>query len=119
MSQKNNMSSRDEFKLLEDVDTKVMMSTEIGENYGVHKRTVSKTVKNRQQVEEAYTSFSFQPDRKRMRTDKMEDLDEVLYHWLKQARAMSANNILMEKAKYKLEGRIKNYSGVQGHSFKA
>ena len=49
----------------------------------------------------------------------MEDMDEVLYRWFKQARAMSANNILMEKAKHKLEGKIKNYSGVQGHSFKA
>ena len=80
-------------------------------------------VKNRQQVEEAYTSLSFQPDRKRMRTGKMEDVDEVLYRWFKQARAMSANNISgnisMEKAKHKLEGRIKNNSGVQGHSFKA
>ena len=34
---------------------------------------------------------------------------------------MSANisgNILMEKAKHKLEGRIKNNSGVQGLSLK-
>ena len=30
-----------------------------------------------------------------------------------------SGNILMEKAKHKLEGRIKNNSGVQGHSFKA
>ena len=96
-----------------------MTLTEIFEKYGVHKRTVSKTVKNRQQVEEAYTSFSFQPDRKRIITGKMEDINEVLYCWFKQARVMSANNILMEKAKHKLEGRIKNYSGVQGHSFKA
>ena len=53
----------------------------------------------------------------------MEDVDEVLYRWVKQARAISANNnygnILMEKAKHKLEGRVKNNSGVQGHSFKA
>ena len=80
-------------------------------------------VKNRQQVKEAYTSFSFQPDRKRMRTGKMEDVYKLLYSWFKQARAMSANNIsgniLMEKAKHKLEGRVKNNSGVQGHSFKA
>ena len=54
-----------------------------------------------------------------MRTGKMEGVDEVLYRWFKQARVMSANNILMEKAKHKLEGRIKNYSGDQGHSFKA
>ena len=36
---------------------------------------------------------------------------------------MSANNIsgniLMERAKHKLEGRIKNNSGDQGHPFKA
>ena len=46
----------------------------------------------------------------------MEDVDEVLYCWFKQARAMSANisgNILMEKAKHKLEVRIKNNLGVQ------
>ena len=53
----------------------------------------------------------------------MEDVHEVLYHWVKQARAMSANNIsgniLMENPKHKLEGRLKNNSGVQGHSFKA
>ena len=101
-----------------------MTLTEIGKKYGVHKSTVLKMVKNRQQVEEAYTSFSFQPDRKRMRTGRMEDVEEVLYRWFKQARAMSANrniygNILMEKAKYKLEGRVKYNSGVQGHSFKA
>ena len=96
-----------------------MTLKEILGKYGVHKRTVSKTVKNRQQVEEAYTSFSFQPDRKQMRTGKMENMDEILYRWFKQARVISANNILMEKAKHKLEGRIKNYSGVQGHSFKA
>ena len=63
-----------------------MTLTEMGEKYGVHKSTVSKIVKNRQQVGEAYTSCSFQPDRKRMRTSKMEDLDEVLYRWFKQAR---------------------------------
>ena len=74
--------------------------------------------KNRQQIEEAYASFSFQPDRKRMRTGKMEDVDEVLYRWVKQATAMSANNIhvsgniLMENAKHKLDGRVKNNSGV-------
>ena len=51
----------------------------------------------------------------------MEDVDEVLYRWFKEARGMSVtvNNILMEKAKHKLKGRIKNYSSVQGHSFKA
>ena len=59
--------------LLEDVDTKAKTLTEIGEKYGVHNSTVSKIVKNRQQVEEAYTSFSFQPDQKRMRIGKMED----------------------------------------------
>ena len=47
----------------------------------------------------------------------MEDVDEVIYRWFKQARVMSANNILMDKAKHKLDGRIKNYSGDQGHSF--
>ena len=40
-------------KLLEDVDTKAMTLTELGEKYGVHKSTVSKMVKNRQQAEEA------------------------------------------------------------------
>ena len=58
-----------------------------------------------------------------MRTGKMDDVDEVVYRWFKQARAMSANiisgNILMEKAKHKQEGRIKNNAGIQGHSFKA
>ena len=100
-----------------------MTLTVIGEKYGVHKSTVSKMLKNRQQVEKAYTSFSFQSDGKRMRNGKMEDVDEVLYRWFKQARAMSVNNIsgniLMERAKHKLEGRIKNNSGAQGHSFKA
>ena len=45
-------------KLLEDVDTTAITLTEMGEKYGVHKSTVSKMVKNRQQAEEAYTSFS-------------------------------------------------------------
>ena len=67
--------------LLEDVDTKAMTLIEIFEKYGVHKTSVSKTVKNRQQVGEAYNSFSFQPDRQRMRTGKMEDMEEVLYCW--------------------------------------
>ena len=55
-----------------------MTLTEIGDKHGVHKSTVSKIVKNRQQVEDAYTLFSFQPDQKQMRTAKMEDRDEVL-----------------------------------------
>ena len=54
----------------------------------------------------------------------MGDVEEVLYRWFKQTRAMSAHrnisgNILMEKAKHKLEGRVKYNSGVQGHSLKA
>ena len=66
-------------KLLEDVDTKAMTLTEIGEKYGVHKSTVSKMV--RQQVEEAHI-HSVSSLRKRMRTGKMEDVDEVLYRWV-------------------------------------
>ena len=62
-----------------------MTLTEIGEKYGVHKSTVSKILKTRQQVEKAYTSFSFQSDRKQMRSGKMEDVDDVLYRWFKQA----------------------------------
>ena len=46
-------------KLLEDVDTKAMTLPEIFEKNGVHKKTVSKTIKNRQQVEEAYIHSVF------------------------------------------------------------
>ena len=42
MSGKNIKSK---IKLLEDVDTKAMTLTEIGEKYGVHKSTVSKIEK--------------------------------------------------------------------------
>ena len=60
-----------------------MMSTKIGEK----ECTEPRKLKNRQQVEEAYTSFSFQPDQKRIRTGKMDNMGKVFYRWFKQAGA--------------------------------
>ena len=88
-------------KILKDVDSKNQTLTAIGKKYGVHKSTVSKIVKMRDSIEGACSSFSFQPNRKKMRTCKLDEVDEVLYRWFKQARAMSAplsGNVLIQKA---------------------
>lgn len=97
----NVLNLETKLNLLKDFDSRVLTMTDIGKKYGLHKSTVSKIVKKRTQIEEACGSFSFQSDRKRMRTCKAEDVDEVLYRWFKQARAMSAplsGTILMERA---------------------
>ena len=100
------------------MDIKAITLIEIFEKYGVHKSlqdSKKSTAKQKRPILHSVSSMI----KSEKRTGKMEDIHEVLYPWFKQARAMSANNILIEKAKHKLEGRIKNYSGVQGHSFKA
>lgn len=58
---------------------KLLARTEIGNKYGLHKSTVTKIVKKRDQIEGASSSNSFQPERKHMRSGKAEDVDEILY----------------------------------------
>ena len=105
-----------------------MSITAIGKKYGLHKSTASEMVKNRDQIEGVCASSLLQLAPIRMQTIKMDDADEILYRWFKQARAMStplSGTVLMEKTmdiarKMKLEDfilscwldRFKKHKGV-------
>lgn len=85
-------------KLLRDIDTKILMMTDIGKKCVPHKSTVSKITNIRDQIKGSCPSF--QSDRKQMRSCKVGNVDEVLHHWFMQTRVMSAllsGTILMAK----------------------
>lgn len=86
---KKTLTLETNLQILKDLDEKRLKQSEIAQSYGISKSTVSVLVKNRQAIEEACTSSQFQPNRKRMRTGKEDKVDEALYSWFKQTRAMN------------------------------
>ena len=52
---------------------------------------ISTIVKNRVKLERPGLVAEFQPDRTRQRTTEKLDIDQALFVWFKQARAMSAS----------------------------
>lgn len=88
-------------RLIEEVDKKTRSKVDICKEFNIPKSTLSTILKNREKLEQAATTFSFQPDRKRLRTADHNQLDEALLCWFKQARAMQvpvSGPILLEKA---------------------
>lgn len=75
-------------QILKDVDQKNLKQNEIAQKYAISKSTVFVLIKNRQTIEEACSSSQYQPNRKRMRTGKDEKVEEALFSWFKQTRAM-------------------------------
>ena len=72
------------------MDKKQGTKKEIAEKYGIPHNTLSTIVKNRAKLERPGLTAEFQPVRKRQRTTEKLDIDQALFLWFKQARAMSA-----------------------------
>ncbi|GFN77934.1 tigger transposable element-derived protein [Plakobranchus ocellatus] len=80
---------------------KTQTKKEIAEKYGIPANTLSTILKNREKLEKMASTSSVNLGKKRMRPSKVEDVDEGLLTWFKQARALGApfnGPILMEKA---------------------
>ncbi|GFN78561.1 tigger transposable element-derived protein 6 [Plakobranchus ocellatus] len=89
-------------KLLSEVDNmgKTQTKKEIAEKYGIPVNTLSTILKNREKLEKIASTSSVNLGKKRMRPCKVEDVDEGLLTWFKQARALEApinGPILMKK----------------------
>ena len=72
-------------KILAEVD-KGRKKTDICTEFNIPKSTLSTYIKNRDKIEQATSS---QPDRKRQRVVKHEDLEKALFVWFQQARPMN------------------------------
>ncbi|GFN75254.1 tigger transposable element-derived protein 4 [Plakobranchus ocellatus] len=98
---RKNLSIETKLQLLADVDKKQSTKKEIAEKYGIPHNMLSTILKNRAKLERPGLTTEFQPDRKRQRTTEKLDIDQALFLWFKQARAMSAplsNPILTSQA---------------------
>ena len=85
------LSNQTKLQLLADVDKKQGTKKEIAEKYGIPHNTLSTIVKNRAKLERPGLTAEFQPDRMRQRTTEKLDIDQALFVWFKQARAVSAS----------------------------
>ena len=88
-------------EILTALDRKELTRKEIMQKYELPSSTLSTFIKNRADIEKAYTSSSWQPSRKRLRLTSHDDMETKLYDWFKQARAMNvpvSSEILAEKA---------------------
>lgn len=97
----NAISLKMKMELLKAVDEKRRTKTEICKEYGIANSTLSTIIKNRDQITLMFERSMFEPERKRMRTAKHEDLETALLIWFKQARSQDApisGPLLLEKA---------------------
>ena len=85
------LSNQTKLQLLADVDKKQGTKKEIEEKYGISHNTLSTLVKNRAKLEIPGLAAEFQPDRTRQKTTEKLDIDQALFVWFKQARAVSAS----------------------------
>ena len=78
-------------QILREVDEKKLSKAEIAKKNNIAQSTLSTFLKNRQSIEEAVLSSSFQPNRKRLRTvnETHQTIDSALFTWVKQARAVN------------------------------
>ena len=76
-------------KLLKEVDNKLLSKTEICKKHGISPSTLSTFLKKRHEIEQAYFSTTFQPERKRMRRpdEDRTRVETALLTWFSQARA--------------------------------
>ncbi|GFO18872.1 tigger transposable element-derived protein 6 [Plakobranchus ocellatus] len=80
---------------------KTQTKKEIAEKYGIPANTLSTILKNREKLEKMASTSAVNLGKKRIWPNKVEDVDEGLLTWFKQARALGApinGPILMEKA---------------------
>ena len=84
------ISLKVKMELLKAVDEGHSSKTDICKKFGIANSTLSKIIKNRDQLTVAFERSMFQPARKQMRKAKHEDLEAALLVWFKQARSQNA-----------------------------
>ncbi|GBM33473.1 Tigger transposable element-derived protein 4 [Araneus ventricosus] len=95
------ISLKTKMELLRAVDEKRRSKTEICKKFGIANSTLSTIIKNRDHITAMFERNMFEPERKRMRTAKHEDLETALLVWIKQARSDNApvsGPVLLERA---------------------
>ena len=73
------------YKSYTEVDKGKIAFSNICKKYGIPKSTKSSYIKNRDNMK----NVDCQPDRKRPRLVKNEEIEKALFQWFKEARAMS------------------------------
>ena len=97
------ISLKVKMELLNAVDEKGRSKTDICKEFRIANSTFSTIIKNRDQLTAMFERSMFEPDRKRMRTAKHEDLEAALLVWFKQARFQNApisGPLLIEKSDF-------------------
>ncbi|GFT01749.1 tigger transposable element-derived protein 4 [Trichonephila clavipes] len=84
------ISLKTKMEILMVVDKKLKSKTEICKHFGIANSTLSTIIKKREKITEMFKQSKFEPERKRMRTAKHEDLEAALLAWFKQARSQNA-----------------------------
>jgi len=77
----------------------------VAKNYGVHPSAISRILKQKDQIIDAWQNDNL--ERKRNRTGKVEDVEEALLRWFSQARSRQlpvSGPLLMEKVNMLAEG---------------
>lgn len=95
------LSIKAKIKILEAVDRGDKTKTEVCKEFGIPNSTLSTILKNREKIKLAYEGCLFEPERKRLRLAKHDNLDSALLLWFKQARSQNipiSGPILGEKA---------------------
>ena len=75
--------------------------TEICKEFEIANSTLSMIIQNRIQITSIFECSIFEPERKRVRTGKHEDLETAVHIWFKQATSLNAptlGSLLLEKA---------------------
>lgn len=98
---KKPLSLEEKQSILSDVDDGIKKKSEIAAKYGIPRSTLSTILKNRYKIEAACVSNKFEPNRKRMRLAKNEEVEIALMKWISEIRSKNrplTGDILQEKA---------------------
>ncbi|CAF1111056.1 unnamed protein product, partial [Brachionus calyciflorus] len=108
------MDNQSKKRKIIDINTKIMIinkskegksTTSIAKEFGLSNSTVSTILNNKEKIKENYQSRSVQPESKRIRKSKFEDLDEALDLWFNDAKSypnisLSGYDIQQQALKY-------------------
>ena len=91
MSNRKHSAYTLEFKLkiLSEVDEKNPSKTEIYKNHSIPNSMLSTILKGREKLQKAREDSKFRPTTKKMKLCSHEELEEAVFPWFRQARAMN------------------------------
>ena len=75
-------------KILSEVDEKNLSKTEICKKHSIPNSTLSTILKDREKLQKAREDSKFCPTTKKMKLCSHEELEEAVFLWFRQARAM-------------------------------